>query len=414
MSPRVRRCTSRSCTKRPSAALACEDNPAGNAAPRLVDPQSPNRPACFAPIPQSWPARNRLLGGLNRRAIDGSHLDLPPAFDWSFYQAAPAEQRIPYLQGDEWLLISGLHPTVAVLKSQLPMIRAVAELHGAPGVSKLDVDLKLDTLHVDVDRQTCSVVFRGNVRAPGRRSALRPRGRRPRRDAAGIRGERSSEAGPGRWHHRVVEVADRARRDAHARGSARGSRASRRSLAVRDRGARRPGELRSRRGPSCSTHRSRHPRRAVGRRTGHAGATGHSRSRCHLPARSAGGRRARSSRRSPRSLSRHRRRFRRRMSCCRRHLFRRRVSCCRRRLFRRLASCPRQPEPVSTAAVAPPIAAAAAPVVTKRAAPEWVTASPDDKPPPVPAPAPAAPRRDSAAAAAVHGRVYGRFAPPKR
>ena len=100
-----------------------EDNPAGTATPRLLDPSNPALVACFAPVPQSWPARNRLLGGLDRRALDGVHLDVPPAIDWSFFQAAPPDQRVDLLRGDEWLLLSGHAPGQPVLPDTAPLAR---------------------------------------------------------------------------------------------------------------------------------------------------------------------------------------------------------------------------------------------------------------------------------------------------
>ncbi|HEY4118868.1 MAG TPA: DUF2169 domain-containing protein [Byssovorax sp.] len=147
-----------------------DDNPAGTTSPRLLDPSNPARVACFAPIPQSWPARNRLLGGLDRRAIDGVRLDVPAAIDWSFFQAAPPDQRVDFLSGDEWLLLSGFTAGQPVLRTRLPSLVGVAELrgHGAPSQS---IDLRVDTLHVDLDRRECSVVLRGKASLPATVSA---------------------------------------------------------------------------------------------------------------------------------------------------------------------------------------------------------------------------------------------------
>src|SRR5262249_42863399 len=64
-------------------------NFAGSPTPRLFDPVNPNRPATFAPLPQSWPVRNRLLAGLDERTLGGTYVDLPPSIDWAFFQCAP-------------------------------------------------------------------------------------------------------------------------------------------------------------------------------------------------------------------------------------------------------------------------------------------------------------------------------------
>src|SRR5439155_9737324 len=69
-----------------------DDNPIGTgvvigtAMPNLIDPSYARRAVCFAPIPASFPARDRL-----RRDVDLGALvaELPPDFDWSYFQEAP-------------------------------------------------------------------------------------------------------------------------------------------------------------------------------------------------------------------------------------------------------------------------------------------------------------------------------------
>jgi hypothetical protein len=140
------------------------DNPVGRSPigewlPNLVDPADPARPACFAPLSSYWPSvRRRLPAGL-RRDIDAREPRLPEAFDWQYYQRAPEEQRIPYLLGDEWIVLDGMHPSLARLAFRLPGARAMGTVVDASG-RRSPLAFVLDTLLVDVDRMLVTETFR--------------------------------------------------------------------------------------------------------------------------------------------------------------------------------------------------------------------------------------------------------------
>ncbi|WP_437634315.1 DUF2169 domain-containing protein [Sorangium sp. So ce854] len=135
----------------------------------ILDPLQPGRAAGFGPIARAWPARRRLLGATPRKALDAAIAELPDAFDWSYYQAAPPDQRVRYLRGGEWIELHGLHPTLPRLRMRLPEARGRARIHGlsAFGVSEgQPLDLNADTLRIDGDEQRCTVVFRGSFPVP--------------------------------------------------------------------------------------------------------------------------------------------------------------------------------------------------------------------------------------------------------
>jgi hypothetical protein len=148
------------------------DNPLGvgetpaEGVPTLFDPQDPRRPCGFGPIARAWPARKRLLGATPRRALEGPVAEIPNPFDWSYFQAAPVDQRTDFLRGDEWIVLEGLHPTLPLLSTRLPGARGVARIHG---LSAFDVsegqalELYADTLRIDGDEQRCTVVFRRSL-----------------------------------------------------------------------------------------------------------------------------------------------------------------------------------------------------------------------------------------------------------
>ncbi|WP_437970133.1 DUF2169 domain-containing protein [Sorangium sp. So ce260] len=147
------------------------DNPVGVGAssssaptlPNLLDPVQPTRPAGMGPISPRWPARQRLLGGADPRGGEAPRAGLPAGFDWRYLHAAPPDQQLPFLHGDEWLVLDGLHPELPRVQTQLPSARALARRYPAGGGGQgQPVDLAADMLVIDVDRQICSVVWRGS------------------------------------------------------------------------------------------------------------------------------------------------------------------------------------------------------------------------------------------------------------
>jgi hypothetical protein len=129
------------------------DVPAGNAV-RVVG---------MGPLSRSWPVRRRLLGDLDPAALEGSIAEIPTTFDWSYFQTAPLDQRIGGLRGDEWIALRGMHSEHAWFRTRLPGVRGVALIScSAPGIRQnAPIALSIDTLHLDVDLQRCTVLFRG-------------------------------------------------------------------------------------------------------------------------------------------------------------------------------------------------------------------------------------------------------------
>ncbi|WP_437972936.1 DUF2169 domain-containing protein [Sorangium sp. So ce295] len=120
----------------------------------------------LGPLPRTSPLRSRLLGAVDARRVHGSLLDIPEGLDWSYFQAAPMDQRIPALRGDEWIVLGGMIAQRPKLRTQLPEARGVARLYrqklAAPRAGE-PILLRADTVHVDVDRRRCSVVWRGHA-----------------------------------------------------------------------------------------------------------------------------------------------------------------------------------------------------------------------------------------------------------
>jgi uncharacterized protein YjbI with pentapeptide repeats len=149
-----------------------DDNPVGvgahpgsRAFPNIVDAVDPRRPAGFGPIGARWPARARLLGGAEPPALDRDVVEIPDGFDWRWFQAAPADQQVSFLTGNEWIALDGMHPSQPRLQSRLPHVQARARwyMETSHGPTEAQpIELGADTLSIDADRQTCRVVWRGN------------------------------------------------------------------------------------------------------------------------------------------------------------------------------------------------------------------------------------------------------------
>ncbi|WP_081426414.1 DUF2169 family type VI secretion system accessory protein [Sorangium cellulosum] len=143
-------------------------NPVGVGAdaalPSIVDPADPTRPAGFGPIARHWAPRKHLLA--RNQAHDRPVPELDASFDFRYFHAAPPDQQIEFLRGDEWIFLEGLHPHYPWLRSSLPSARGLARLYraGAGGEDHgQPVELVADTLSIDADRLLCSLIWRGNV-----------------------------------------------------------------------------------------------------------------------------------------------------------------------------------------------------------------------------------------------------------
>ena len=131
--------------------------------PILIDPRNPQQAACFGPIGRAWPVRRRLLGATPRKALEGPIAEIPPGFDWTYFQTAPPDQRTDFLRGDEWILLAGLHPELPLLRMRLPGVRGVARVHGlsAFGVPEgQPLELQADILRIQGEDQRCTLVCR--------------------------------------------------------------------------------------------------------------------------------------------------------------------------------------------------------------------------------------------------------------
>jgi len=142
--------------------------------PNLEDPARPLRsrpgrrdPAGFGPLGATWKQRRSKAGTYRRRWRRERWPWLPEDFDWSYFNAAPAGMQIPYLRGDETLLLENLHPEHPRLESRLPGLRVRSFLcDRGPGQQDSgfrEIPMRLDTLWVDAETLQLVLVWRGHA-----------------------------------------------------------------------------------------------------------------------------------------------------------------------------------------------------------------------------------------------------------
>ncbi len=145
-------------------------NPAGiggpmsTVLPNIVDPKDPRKVAGFGPIARSGCRGGRCFAGLDPAGVEGAVWDVPAGFDWRFFQAAPEDQQIERLRGDEWIVLDGMNEALPRVQSRLPQVIAVARrrVEMATGaVTDQPIELRADMLVIDADRLLASLVWRG-------------------------------------------------------------------------------------------------------------------------------------------------------------------------------------------------------------------------------------------------------------
>ncbi len=152
------------------------DTPQGRVVllPNLEDPlaliRSPGArppPAHLGPLHRMWRARLRHAGTYDDAWRRARWPWYPADFSPAYFNAAPAEQQIDgYWQGDERIVLRGLHPTLAEVDTRLPgrRVRAFVDRRGADGQRWFtELAMRLDTITVDADKEQVYCLWRGSI-----------------------------------------------------------------------------------------------------------------------------------------------------------------------------------------------------------------------------------------------------------
>ncbi|MEZ4437573.1 MAG: DUF2169 domain-containing protein [Polyangiaceae bacterium] len=117
----------------------------------------------FGPIPARFLQRRQLRRDVALERMADGIADYPPDFDWSYFQAAPRDQRVARLAGDEWLMLEGLHPEHERIRARLPKVRALCRIYTARSLAVPEmVELEATMLHIEPDDDRCSLIWRGH------------------------------------------------------------------------------------------------------------------------------------------------------------------------------------------------------------------------------------------------------------
>jgi hypothetical protein len=76
----------------------------------VTRPDEPYRPMSFGPVGRGWQPRLGHAGTYDQAWLDDVFPFLPSDFRDDYYQAAPADQQIPYLEGGEEVMLFNLTP----------------------------------------------------------------------------------------------------------------------------------------------------------------------------------------------------------------------------------------------------------------------------------------------------------------
>lgn len=137
----------------------------GSSYPNIVHPLDASTVAGFGPLSHEM-RMARLVRSVHPKLVDDQVFEIPEEFEEAYFQAAPSDQLLDSLEGNEWIEVDGMHPKHPRLVSRLPGIRAVGKVYGIypekpDGVRT--ISLRLDKLHIDADTLQCSVVFRATI-----------------------------------------------------------------------------------------------------------------------------------------------------------------------------------------------------------------------------------------------------------
>ncbi len=122
--------------------------------------------AGFGPQARWWSSRYHYAGTYDKKwraQFDASeHSVYPQDFDARFFQCAHPDWIFhPYLRGDETFWLTGAHAERGIC-AQLPGLRIQGHCLTRSG-KLLSAPLPLDTVHIDLDRQTVSLVWRASL-----------------------------------------------------------------------------------------------------------------------------------------------------------------------------------------------------------------------------------------------------------
>jgi hypothetical protein len=127
----------------------------------VISPTVSYNPMGFGPIGRAWQPRPKYAGTYDQNWIDNVFPFLPADFDERYYQSAPLDQQIDYLQGGEEVTLLNLTPE-GQTAFRLPKIEVPVTFF-LKNYDEKEVNAACDTLIIEPDLQRFTILWRASL-----------------------------------------------------------------------------------------------------------------------------------------------------------------------------------------------------------------------------------------------------------
>lgn len=129
---------------------------------RLRAPNDAGRPLAFGPVGRHWHPRKTHAGTYDANWRANIFPFLPEDFDEAFFQCAPADQQIDFIQGGEEVLLKHLSPDHPVIAFALPRPNLKIQLLST---ARQAVELcpRVDTVFIEPEQRRFTLVYRASL-----------------------------------------------------------------------------------------------------------------------------------------------------------------------------------------------------------------------------------------------------------
>jgi len=138
--------------------------------PNIEDPRapigSPNdrpAPAGFGPIATGWSPRRERIGSGKGYSFKEHWPWFGPGFDPAYFNAAPKDQWLDSIKGDEEFVLENLLAGRPLVRSKLPGTRVRCWVVRVGSSKPEEVAMKIDTVAFDTDAETVAITYRGDT-----------------------------------------------------------------------------------------------------------------------------------------------------------------------------------------------------------------------------------------------------------
>ena len=121
-------------------------------------------PRGFGPLSPFWPERKARLGKEYGKSYREKRAPYHAEdFDWAYFNAAPEDQQVDELRGDEEMSFQNLHPRSALFTARMPGVRVRIFLRDREARDRggREVRVRLDTVLADLEGEALYLTWRG-------------------------------------------------------------------------------------------------------------------------------------------------------------------------------------------------------------------------------------------------------------